>query len=88
MNDYEHLLVVQYHFFHFKVKFTELERMRQYQGEDLDSYVKRSHKKALLCFDLGGEEVLVYVCLHCMMEKNQIFLENLPFFFRFQVNGT
>lgn len=57
----------------------KLDRRRQYQGEDMDVYVKEFHEKAMACCDSVAEGVLVDVCLYGMMEEYRIFLENIFF---------
>lgn len=66
-------------FFFVEVKFIlgVFGRTRQYLREDLYTYVRRFHKKALSCCDLVAEEVLVDLCLHRMMKEYRVFLENL-----------
>lgn len=41
--------------------------MRQYQGKDLDAYVKSFHEKALGCCNLVADDMVVDVCLHGMI---------------------
>lgn len=47
------------------------------QGEDLDLYVKRFHKKMLDYVDSVYEEVLFNVHLYDMNDEYKVFLENL-----------
>lgn len=56
-------------------------------GKDLDIYVKRFHKRALDCYDLVDEEVLVNVCLHDMRKEYRIFLE-IYLSCHFQIDGS
>lgn len=69
---------VQVKFFYVEAKFslTELDCMCQCPREDLDKYIKRFHDKVPDCCD-PVKGVLVEVCLRCMLEENNIFLENL-----------
>lgn len=52
-----------------KFSFVELDRTRQHPDDDLDMYLRRFHERALKCYDLVSEEVLVNVCLRGMLEK-------------------
>lgn len=54
----------------------EFGRRRQYPGEALDLYVRRFMKKHWIVV-IMDEEVLMNVCLHGMMDKCRVFLENV-----------
>lgn len=76
IHDWEHLVAV------FKVllrgsKFSldELGQTRQLPGEDLDLYVKRFYRKALVCCVAVDEETF----LHDMANEYRVFLETLSF---------
>lgn len=68
-------------FFCGEAKFTlaELGQTRQYQGEDLDIYVKRFSERAPDSSDAVDEETLVDVYLHGMVNEYPVYLENLTF---------
>lgn len=60
-----------------KDKFSLAERGRphQYQGDDLDTYLKRCHCKALNCCDPIAEDVLVDVFPHKMIDDYWSYLK-------------
>lgn len=64
--------MVFFFFFFVEAKYTltKLDRARQYTGEDLELYVKRFHEKALDCYNLIEEKVLVNVCMDGMNDVN------------------
>lgn len=61
--------------------------LAKHPGEDLDTYVRRFHERALVYYDLVTEEVVVDVHLHDMLEQYRDFLEDFVFSVFFQVGG-
>lgn len=55
-----------------KFSLAELDRVRQYPGEDLDAYIRRFCDRALDCCDLIEEKMLVDVYLLGMIEEYSI----------------
>lgn len=45
----------------------------------MDAYVKMFLKATLDCYDPVGEDILVDVCRHVMIEDYKIYVENLSF---------
>lgn len=78
VHDWEHLVsLFSTNFLHAEAKCTlvELDKSRQYLGEDLDVYVRRFHEKALDYYNLLEEEIFINVFLPGMMEEYRILLE-------------
>lgn len=82
IQDWDHLVTLfNDKFFCDEARFTlvELDRTRQYPGEDLNVYMKRFRERALDCSDVVNEENLVDIFLHGMANKYRVYLENLTF---------
>lgn len=62
-----------------RLSLVKLGYISQHPGEDLDTYVRRFHNKALDSCDPVEDKLLVDVCLLWMIEEYHIFLENLSF---------